>query len=80
MDAVPIVPPLFRAPKTRHFTSYKHTTDHELLTITSNYVALAKLAGIEPWMKLGTTAHVTEVPLDELCRFVPLFGAANESA
>src|SRR3954465_4738145 len=32
MDAVPIVPPLFRAPKTRHFTSYKHTADHELLT------------------------------------------------
>src|SRR5665213_4403693 len=32
MDAVPIVPPLFWAPKTRHFTSYKHTTDHELLT------------------------------------------------
>jgi hypothetical protein len=32
MDAVPIVPPLFRAPKTRHFTSYKQATDHELLT------------------------------------------------
>jgi len=32
MDAVPIVPPLFRAPKTRHFTSYKQATDHALLT------------------------------------------------
>jgi hypothetical protein len=32
MDAVPIVPPLFRAAKTRHFTSYKQATDHELLT------------------------------------------------
>src|SRR3981081_2399350 len=32
MDAVPIVPPLFRAPKTRHFTSYKQATDHELRT------------------------------------------------
>jgi hypothetical protein len=32
MDAVPIVPPLFRAQKTRHFTSYKLTTDHALLT------------------------------------------------
>jgi len=29
---VPIVPPLFRAPKTRHFTSYKQATDHALLT------------------------------------------------
>src|SRR5882724_6526213 len=33
MDAVPIVPPLFRAPKTRHFTSYKQATDHELRTV-----------------------------------------------
>src|SRR5712691_13242500 len=35
MDAVPIVPPLFRAPKTRHFTSYKQATDHELRTSLS---------------------------------------------
>ena len=29
---VPIVPPLFRVPKTRHLTSYKQATAHALLT------------------------------------------------
>src|SRR5262249_25476389 len=32
IDAVLIVPSLFRAPKTRHFTSYKQATDHALAT------------------------------------------------
>jgi hypothetical protein len=31
IDAVPIVPSLFRAPQTRHFTSYKQATDHALV-------------------------------------------------
>jgi hypothetical protein len=30
IDAVPIVPSLFRAPQTRHFTSYKQATHHAL--------------------------------------------------
>src|SRR5260370_7077616 len=29
----PSCPLCSRAPKTRHFTSYKHTTDHALLTV-----------------------------------------------
>jgi len=33
------VPPLFRAPKTRHFTSYKFTTDHALLTAAGRHLA-----------------------------------------
>jgi len=41
MDAVPIVPPLFRAPKTRHFTSYKQATDHALLTRERLFVVAA---------------------------------------
>jgi hypothetical protein len=44
MDAVPIVPPLFRAAKTRHFTSYKQATDHELLTALRAEVAAMNVA------------------------------------
>src|ERR1700704_1782185 len=43
MDAVPIVPPLFRAPKTRHFTSYKQATDHELRTEQPERLAIRSI-------------------------------------
>ena len=52
MDAVPIVPPLFRAAKTRHFTSYKQATDHELLTRIIGGVDLASKA-INNWRRFS---------------------------
>src|SRR5882757_4379923 len=72
MDAVPIVPPLFRAPKTRHFTSYKQATDHELRTQIARTVAGASSGTYAGMIFQLPGAHVT-APLDPvIAEIIPL--------
>src|SRR6059058_3288169 len=73
MDAVPIVPPLFRAPKTRHFTSYKQATVHELRTHppqilrpSSESCKLQLMEWIDEGIVLGVRRHGESSAIVEL--------------